>query len=405
MRIYCLGAAIIGVAVVLSGGAQAQKQYGPGASDTEIKIGQTGPYSGPLSSLGIVGRVMGAYLKMINEKGGINARKVTLISVADAFSPPKTVEQTRKLVEGDEVLAMVGSVGTPTNLAVAKYLNGKKVPQLLLVAGSPKLDDPTGLPWTTTFYASQSVEARIYAQHLLASNPNAKVAVLYQNDDFGKGYLAAFKAGLGEKAATMIVKEVSHETTEPTIDSQIVGLKVSGADTLFQATNAKFAAQAIRKSYEIGWKVQHILVSAVTQIPTVLRPAGLEASIGAVSSLWHKQPGDPTWDDDAAMKDYLAFMKQWAPAEPADDWSAAFAYSLSQFLVEILKNCGDDLTRENVLKQATNVKDLQLPLFVSGVRMNISPANRLAWRQARMARFDGRKWVFFGDIVSIPPEN
>jgi branched-chain amino acid transport system substrate-binding protein len=383
--------------------AVAQKKYGPGVTDTEIKIGQTAPYSGPLSSLSTFARIEAAYLKKINESGGINGRKVTMISLDDGFSPPKTVEQTRKLVESDEVLAIVGSIGTPTNLATAKYLNSKGVPQILVLASTPKLDDPENLQWTTMFSVFQPIETRIYAEYLLKSKPDAKIAVIYQNDDLGKGNLSWFKAALGAKASTMIVKEAAYDVTEPTIDSQIVALKASGADTLFHASNARFAAQSIRKAYELGWKVQHVLLSGVSVIASVIRPAGLEASTGAVTSFWLKSPEDPMWDDDPDMKEYRAFMKQWAPGELIEE--SAFAYTTAQMIVEVLKRCGDDLTRENLLKQATNIQDLQLPLFLPGLKVNISPTSRVAWRRASMARFDGAKWVLFGDIVAVPADN
>jgi branched-chain amino acid transport system substrate-binding protein len=392
------------LAVGFSLTAMAQKKYGPGVTDTEIKIGQTAPYSGPLSSLSTFARIEAAYLRKINESGGINGRKITLISLDDAFSPPKAVEQTRKLVESDEVLAVVGSIGTPTNLATSKYLNSKGVPQILVLASTPKLDDPDNLPWTTTFMMPQSVETRIYAEYLLKSKPDAKVAVIYQNDDLGKGNLSWFKAALGAKAASMIVKEAAYDVTEPTVDAQIVALKASGADTLFHASNPRFAAQSIRKAHELGWKVQHVLLSGVSVISTVLRPAGLEASTGAVTSIWLKLTEDPTWNDDKDMKDFRAFMKQWAPGESVDDSSAVFAYSIAQMIVEVLKNCGDDLSRENVMKHATNIKGVQLPLFIPGVKVNISPTSRAAWWQAWMARFDGTKWVLFGDITALPPD-
>jgi ABC-type branched-subunit amino acid transport system substrate-binding protein len=392
------------LAVGFSLTAMAQKKYGPGVTDTEIKIGQTAPYSGPLSSLSTFARIEAAYLRKINESGGINGRKITLISLDDAFSPPKAVEQTRKLVESDEVLAVVGSIGTPTNLATSKYLNSKGVPQILVLASTPKLDDPDNLPWTTTFMMPQSVETKIYAEYLLKSKPDAKVAVIYQNDDLGKGNLSWFKAALGAKAASMIVKEAAYDVTEPTVDAQIVALKASGADTLFHASNPRFAAQSIRKAHELGWKVQHVLLSGVSVISTVLRPAGLEASTGAVTSIWLKLTEDPTWNDDKDMKDFRAFMKQWAPGESVDDSSAVFAYSIAQMIVEVLKNCGDDLSRENVMKHATNINGVQLPLFIPGVKVNISPTSRAAWWQARMARFDGTKWVLFGDITALPPD-
>jgi ABC-type branched-subunit amino acid transport system substrate-binding protein len=396
-------AAAIPLAVGFSSDATAQRKYGPGVTDTEIKIGQTAPYSGPLSSLSIFGRIEAAYLRKINASGGINGRKVTLISLDDAFSPPKTVEQTRKLVESDEVLAIVGSIGTPTNLATSKYLNSKGVPQILLLASTPKLDDPDNLPWTTTFMMSQLVETRIYAEFLLKSKPDAKIAVIYQNDDLGKGNLAGFKAALGAKASTMVVKEAAYDVTEPTIDSQILLLKASGADTLFHASNSRFAAQSIRKAHELGWKVQHVLLSGVSGIATVLRPAGLEASTGAVTSVWLKSSENPLWNDDADMKEYRAFMKQWAPGELVED--SIFAYSSAQMIVEVLKRCGDDLSRANLLKQATNMRDLQLPLFLSDVKINISPTSRVAWRKASMARFDGVKWVLFGDVLAFPADN
>ena len=397
-------AAAIPLAVSVSSDATAQKKYGPGVTDTEIRIGQTAPYSGPLSSLSIFARIEAAYLRKINESGGINGRKITLVSLDDAFSPPKTVEQTRKLVESDEVLAVVGSIGTPTNLATSKYLNSKGVPQILVLASTPKLDDPDNLPWTTTFMMPQPVETRIYAEYLLKSKPDARIAVIYQNDDLGKGNLDWFKAALGAKASTMIVKEAAYDVTEPTVDSQIVALKASGADTLFHASNPRFAAQSIRKAHELGWKVQHVLLSGVSVISTVLRPAGMEASTGAVTSIWLKLTEDPTWDDDKDMKDFRTFMKQWAPGESIEDSSAVFAYSIAQMIVEVLKNCGEDLSRENVMKQATNINGLQLPLFIPGVKINISPTSRVAWRQARMARFDGTKWVFFGDIATFPAD-
>jgi branched-chain amino acid transport system substrate-binding protein len=382
--------------ITLSPVAGADKRYGPGVTDTEIRIGQTVPYSGPISSLSRFGRIEAAYLRMINAAGGINGRQVKLISLDDAFAPPKTVEQTRKLVEGEGVLAIVGSVGTPTNLAVAKYLNSKQVPQILLLASTPKLDDPDNLPWTTTFMMPQPVETRIYTEYLLRNKPDAKIAVIYQNDDLGKGNLAGFKAALGSRAA-MVVSEAAYDITDPTIDSQIVALKASGADTLFHASNARFAAQAIRKAHELGWKVQHVLLSGVSGISAVLAPAGLAASTGAVTAVWLKSPEDSMWDADEGMKAYRAFMKEWAPNEPLDD--AVFPYATAQIIVEILKKCGDDLSRENLIRQATNVRDLQLSMFLPGVTIHITPAQRIGWRKARMARFDGTRWVLLDEVI------
>jgi branched-chain amino acid transport system substrate-binding protein len=389
-----LSASILAVSPVSGAG----KEYGPGVSETEIRIGQTIPYSGPLSNLSSFGRIEAAYLKKINASGGINGRKVRLISLDDAYAPQKTVEQVRRLVEIDEVLAIVGSMGTPTNLAVAKYLNTGKVPQILLLSSSPKLDDPENLPWTTTFMMPQPVEAKIYADYLLRAQPDAKVAVIYQNDDLGKGQLAGFKAALGPKASMMIVGEAAYDVTEPTIDSQIVALKASGADTLFHASNVRFAAQALRKARELGWNVQHILLSGVSGISTVLRPAGLAASTGAITALWLKSPEDPIWDADEGMKEYRAFMKEWAPNEAIEN--SVFEYSTAQMIVELLKNCGDDLSRENLIHQATNIRRLQLPMFLPGVTINVSPSARVGWRKARVARFDGSRWLLLDEIGS-----
>jgi len=375
----------------------AEKKYGPGVTDTEIKLGQTMPYSGPVSSLARFGRVEAAYLRKINASGGVNGRRVTLVSLDDAFAPAKAAEQTRKLVESDGVLAIVGSVGTPSNLAVAKYLNSKAVPQILLLASTPKLDDPENLPWTTTFMMPQPVETRIYAEYLLKTKPDAKIAVIYQNDDLGKGNLAGFKAALGSRASTMVVAEAAYDIMDPTVDSQIVALKASGADTLFHASNARFAAQAIRKAHELGWKVQHVLLSGVSGIAAVMRPAGLAASTGAVTAFWLKSSEDPMWEADAGMREYRAFMKEWAPNEEVED--SVFPYSTAQIIVEILKNCGDDLSRENLIRQATNIRGVQLPLFLPGLTINVTPTNRIAWRKARMARFDGTRWVLLDDVI------
>jgi branched-chain amino acid transport system substrate-binding protein len=377
----------------------AEKKYGPGVTDTEIKLGQTMPYSGPVSSLARFGRVEAAYLRKINASGGVNGRRVTLVSLDDAFAPAKAAEQTRKLVESDGVLAIVGSVGTPSNLAVAKYLNSKAVPQILLLASTPKLDDPENLPWTTTFMMPQPVETRIYAEYLLKTKPDAKIAVIYQNDDLGKGNLAGFKAALGSRASTMVVAEAAYDIMDPTVDSQIVALKASGADTLFHASNARFAAQAIRKAHELGWKVQHVLLSGVSSISAVLRPAGLAASTGSVSAFWLKTTEDPMWDDDAGMREYRAFMKEWAPNDDIEE--SIFPYATAQIIVEVLTKCGDDLSRENLIRQATNIQGVQLPTFLPGLTINVTPSDRIGWRKARMARFDGTRWVLLDDVLQM----
>jgi ABC-type branched-subunit amino acid transport system substrate-binding protein len=388
-----LGLSIVGFSPVVA----ADKKYGPGVTDTEIKLGQTMPYSGPLSSLSRFGRVEAAYLRKINASGGINGRRVTLVSLDDAFAPAKTVEQTRKLVESDGVLAIVGSVGTPTNLAIAKYLNSKAVPQILVLSSTPKLDDPENLPWTTTFMIPQPVETRIYAEYLLKTKPDAKVAVIYQNDDLGKGNLAGFKAALGSRGSTMVVGEAAYDILDPTVDSQIVALKASGADTLFHASNARFAAQGIRKAHELGWKVQHVLLSGVSSISAVLRPAGLAASTGAVSAFWLKTTEDPMWDNDAGMREYRAFMKEWAPNDDIEE--SIFPYATAQMIVEVLKKCGDDLSRENLIRQATNIQGFQLATFLPGLTINVTPSSRIGWRTARMARFDGTRWVLLDDAI------
>src|SRR5712675_731547 len=393
---------VLTLALLAASPAMAQKKYDEGASDTEIKVGQTMPYSGPASAYALIGRIMSGYFNMVNEtQGGINGRKISLISLDDAYSPPKTVEQTRKMVESDGVLAIAASLGSPTNLAISRYLNGNKIPQILVMASAAKLDDPVNLPWTTTFYSSADVESFIYAQYILKTKPDGKIAVLYQNDDYGRNYLTGLKAALGEKAS-MIISEATYNLTDPTIDSQVIGLKSSNADIFFIATSPKFSAQAIRKTYELNWKPLRIIVTAASQIPTVLKPAGLEASKDLVTSQWIKTAGDPSWENDPPMKDFYAFMRKWVPGVQPEDASAVYAYSTAQIVHEVLKRCGDDLTRENLIKQATNIKDHQLPLFIPGVKINVTPNSRIGCRQGRMARFDGINWVFFDDIITVP---
>jgi ABC-type branched-subunit amino acid transport system substrate-binding protein len=396
---------LAGLLTAAGGASAAEKKYGPGVTDTEIKIGQTVPFSGPASSFAIVARIEAAYLQMINSKGGVNGRKIELIQLDDAYSPPRAVEQTRKLVEGGEVLAVAGTVGTPSNLAVAKYLNGAKVPQILAMSGSAALDNAQLYPWTTLFYAPQVVEGRIAARYIVETKPDAKLAILFQNDEFGKGYLNAFKAELGARAQSMIVKEESYDLTSPTIDSQIVSLKASGADAFFQATTPKFTAQAIRKAHEIGWKPLHVILATSSQPSTTLKSAGFDASTGIVTSIWRKLPGNPEWADDPAMKDYFAFMKQWAPKEDPEDPTALLGYIWAQMLVEVIGRCGDDLSRENLMKQATTITDLQMPMFLPGIKINVSPAIRTPWRAAQIVSFNGRDWIRSGGIITVPLEN
>lgn len=382
--------------------AMAQKKYGPGVTDTEIKLGQTQPYSGPASALSVIGRVQAAYLKMINAKGGINGRKVNLLSLDDGLSPPKAVEQTRKLVEGDGVLAIFYTVGSGPNLSIMKYLNSNGVPQMFAGAGSPKLvEDPVANPWTTSFYSTLALEAQLFATYILENKPNAKLGVIYQTDESGKAYLEGMKVGLGEKASSILVKEVGFDLTFPTIDSQILQLQAAGVDTIFFGTTApKFAAQGVRKVGELGWKPQLLLSIAVTSIEATLKPAGLEYATGAVTALYAKEPESKTWEKDQGMADYFAFMKEWAPNENAYEGLAVTGYSSSQMLVETLKRCGDDLTRGNLNYQATHVKDFQLPMFIPGVKITITPEDRIPWKSAQMARFDGKTWEFFGGVVT-----
>ena len=396
---------VVGVVMAADNAQSADRRYGPGVTDTEIRIGQTVPFSGPASSFAIVARIEAAYLQMINSKGGVNGRKIELIQLDDAYSPPRAVEQTRKLVESDGVLAVAGTVGTPSNLAVAKYLNGAKVPQILAMSGSAGLDNAQLYPWTTLFYAPQAVEGRIAARYILETKPDARLAILYQNDEFGKGYLGAFKAELGPKAHSMIVKEESYDLTSPTIDSQIVSFKASGADAFFQATTPKFTAQAIRKAHEIGWKPLHVILATSSQPSTTLKSAGFDASTGIVTSIWRKLPGNPEWADDPAMKEYFGFMKQWASKEDPEDPTALLGYIWAQMLMEVIGRCGDDLSRENLIKQATTITDLQMPMFLPGIKINVSSAIRTPWRAAQIVSFNGRDWIRSGGIITVPLEN
>jgi ABC-type branched-subunit amino acid transport system substrate-binding protein len=389
-------AASIG-AVAISGALAGEKKYDIGVSDTEIKIGQTMPYSGPASGYGTQGKAELAYWKMVNSKGGVNGRKVNLLSMDDAYSPPKTVEQTRKLVEQDEIFANIGSLGTPTNSAIQKYLNGKKMPHLLISTGAGKWNDPKNFPWTTPFYPPYEQEAKIYAKYALKELPSAKIGVIYQNDDFGKDYLRGFKAALGDKS-DMIVKELSYEVSDPTIDSQIVNLKAAGADATI--ATPKFGAQAIRKIADLGWKPTHFIVSVASSIGGVLQPAGLEASTGLITALSTKVVGDPAWDDDEGVKNYLAFMKEWYPEGNPIDGSNQIGYLSAQFAEIILKNCGDELTRENLLKQATNLSGISLPLLLPGITVSVSPDDYSTFSTFRLAKFDGKTWKFFGENIS-----
>ena len=379
--------------------AFAQKKYDSGATDTEIKIGNTMPYSGPASAYGTIGKTEAAYFKMINETGGINGRKINFLSYDDGYNPPKAVEQARKLVESDEVLLIFQSLGTPSNAAIQKYMNSKKVPQLFASTGATRFSDYKDFPWTMAFNPNYQSEGHIYAKYILANHQNAKIGVLYQNDDLGKDYLKGLKDALGSKAR-MIVAEVPYETTDPTIDSQMVKLKGSGADLLYNVTTPKFAAQSIKKAAEMDWKPVHIMNINSTSVSQVFKPAGLDASKGIISVTYGKDPSDPQWKDDAGMKKYFAFMEKYYPEGDKVSSFNSYGYSAAQALVEVLKEAGDNLTRENVMKVATNLKGFTGDLTLPGMSMNTTPTDYRANKQFQMMKFNGEKWDFFGSILT-----
>jgi len=385
--------------MVLAAPAQAQKKYGPGASDTEIKIGQTMPYSGPASAYGTIGKANAAYFSMLNDKGGINGRKLNFISLDDGYSPPRTVEQTRKLIEEDQVLFLFGSLGTPTNSAIHKYVNAKGVPHVFLNTGATKWGDPKNFPWTIGWNLSYQNEAQIYAKYILDTKPAAKIAVLYQNDDYGKDYLKGLKDGLGDKAAKLIVAEASYEVTDTTIDSQIVSLQASGADTFVDITTPKFAAQAIRKVHDIGWKPLHLLNNVSASVGAVLTPAGLDKSVGLITASFYKDPVDPQWKSDPAMQEYMAWMKKYFPDGNVADVFNLVGYVQAEVMAQVLKQCGDNLSRENVMKQVTSIKGLQPGVLLPGVTLNTSADDYFLIQQAQLSRFDGKEWKLFGKII------
>jgi ABC-type branched-subunit amino acid transport system substrate-binding protein len=379
--------------------ANAQKKYDPGASDTEIKVGQTMPFSGPASAYSSIGKTQAAYFKMINDQGGVNGRKINLIQYDDAYSPPKAVEQIRKLVESDEVLLTFQIIGTPVNAAVQKYLNSKKVPQLFAATGASRFTDPKNFPWTMGFNPNYFVEGRIYGQYILKEHPNAKIGVLYQNDDLGKDYLNGLKAGLGDKAAKMIVTEASYEVSDPTVDSQILKIKDAGADLFYSATTPKQAAQAIKKIAEMGWHPVQIVDINATSVGAVLKPAGLDAAKDLISVNYGKEPLDPTWKDDPGLKKYFDFMAKYYPDGDKDSNFNTYGYSTAQLLVHVLKQCGDDLTRENVMKQATSLKDVVSDTALPGIKANTSPTDYRVNKQLQMMKFNGERWELFGPIL------
>jgi branched-chain amino acid transport system substrate-binding protein len=388
--------------ILLSSGssALAQKKYDTGATDTEIKIGNIMPYSGPLSSYALIGRTEAAFFKKLNDEGGINGRKINFISYDDNYSPPKTVEQARKLVESDDVLFMFQSLGTPTNTAIQKYMNQKQVPQLFVATGATKFGDPANFHWTMGWQPTYQTEGRIYAKYILQNLPQAKIGILYQNDDSGRDYVKGLKDGLGAEAAKrMIVAELPYDPTDPTVDSQIVSLKTLGADVLFNHTAPKFAAQAIKKVAEIGWHPVHILASVSNSVGSVYRPAGLENSKGVLSSNYLKDPTDPAWKDDPAIKEWLAFMDKYFPDGDKSSTFSVYGYLLAQTLVQVLNQCGDELTRENVMKQAANLKDLELGLLLPGIKINTSPSDYFPVEQMQMTRFNGQFGERFGPVI------
>ena len=391
--------ALLAGSLIVASAAVAEKKYGPGVTDAEIKIGQTMPYSGPASANGNVGRGMAAYFAKVNDDGGVNGRKIRLISLDDAYTPPKTVEQTRKLVEQEEVLLIFGSLGTAANLAIHKYLNTMKVPQLFITTGLSKWGDPGNYPWTMGWEPTRQIEGRIYARYLLTNRPDARIAVLYQNDDYGKDLLNGLKQGLGEKAKSMIVAEASYEVADPTVDQQIISLKASGADTLVDISLSRFAAQALRKAHDIGWKPLHILAYPAASIAQTLKVAGVEKSIGVMTATFVKDPNDPKLANDAGVRGYFALMQKYLPEADAHDEKFAQGYAQAQTLVQVLKQCGDDLTRENVMRQAANLKDLELPILLPGIRINTSPTDYYPLKQMQTVRFDGISWIPVGGIL------
>jgi len=395
-RIFAIKVALISTALSV-GSAFGQNKYDPGANDKEIKIGHINPYSGPASAYGTIGKSIAAWFEKVNAEGGINGRKIKFISLDDGYSPPKTVEQARKLVEQEEVLALFQPLGTPPNSAIHKYMNQRKVPQLFVATGATKWGDPKNFPWTMGWQPNYQSEAKIYAEHILETSPNAKIAVLYQNDDYGKDYLKGFEDGLGARAKTMIVSKQSYEVTDPTIDSQMNSLKASGADTFFNITTPKFAAQAIKKAAEIGWKPTHYLNQVSASVGAVLTPAGLGNSVGIISTQYFKDPTDPQWLNDPAMNEWREFMKKYYPTGDLSDAFNVYGPLVAQTLVQVLKQAGNDLTRANVMKQAASL-DMTLPLLLPGVNVKTSADDFYPIEREQLVRFDGKAWVRFGKV-------
>lgn len=396
------GSAAFALCIAMTSPVLAQKKYDSGASDTEIRIGNIMPYSGPASAYAAIGKAEEAYFNKVNAEGGINGRKIKFISYDDGYSPPKTVEQARRLVESDNVLLIFGSLGTSTNGAIRKYMNEKKVPQLFVASGASKWNDPKHYPWTMGWQPSYASEAKIYAKYIMKEKPDAKIGVLYQNDDFGKDYLKGLKDGLGAKAS-MIVLEDGYDISEPSIDEHVVKLKASGADVFISITAPKFAAQAIKKAAEINWRPMHIISNVSASVGGVLEPAGLEISQGILSAAYTKDGSDPQWNTDDGMKKFYNFLAQYDPKANKLDAGVVFGYAAAQTMVEVLQMCGDDLTRENIMKQAASLKDFQPDTLLPGIKINTAPDNFAPIEQLQMMRFKGKKWELFGDIISSDP--
>ena len=392
-----LSGTALALAFALASPVHAQKKYDPGATDAEIKVGNILPYSGPLSAYSVIGKTIIAYMQMVNEQGGVNGRKINVLSLDDGYSPPKTVEQARKLVEQDEVLILFNPLGTPPNSAIHRYMNQKKVPHLFVATGASKWGDPKNFPWTMGWQPDYQSEAKIYAAHILETRPNAKIAVLYANDDYGKDYLKGLKDGLGAKASQLIIKEVSYETSDPTVDSQIVTLKASGADTFFNVASPRFAAQAIKKAAEIGWKPVQYLNSVSISVGSVMTPAGLENGVGIISAGYIKDPTDPQWQKGKEWDDFTAFVKKYLPTADMKDVNLVYGYTVSQGLVQTLKQAGDNLTRENIMKQAASL-DMTLPMLLPGVNVKTSADDFFPIERMQLQRFTGKTWELFGKV-------
>ncbi|MGH8686794.1 MAG: ABC transporter substrate-binding protein [Burkholderiales bacterium] len=374
-------------------------KYDTGASDKEIKIGNINPYSGPASAYGTIGKTIAAYFKMVNEHGGVNGRKIEFISYDDGYSPPKAVEMARKLVEQDQVLLIFQSLGTPSNSAIHKYMNAKKVPQLFVATGATKWNDPQHFPWSMGWQPNYQTEAHIYAEQILKNSPKAKIGILYQNDDYGKDYLKGFKDGLGANASSMIVKEVSYETSDPTVDSQVVQLQAAGADTFFNISTPKFAAQAIRKAYDTGWKPTQYLNNVSASVGSVLKPAGLEKCVGLISTQYIKDPTDDQWKDDKSVQDWKAFMHKYYPEGNLADASNIYGYTVAQTMVQVLKQAGDNLTHANIMKQAASLHNFRPETLLPGIRINTSATDFAPIESEQLIRFDGKEWKRFGPII------